>query len=75
MKVSDLFVASEGNHGILLKNTVKMEYPGSDKLYARTLSRVFMAHEGLHDAQSPGLKARRQLGPFLVSLRVSLTHF
>ncbi len=42
----------EGKHGILLKST------GGNKLYARTLFRVFIAHLGLHDEQIPDLKAR-----------------
>jgi hypothetical protein len=48
----------KGKHGILLKSTVKMQYLGGNKLYARTLFRAFIAHSGLHDTQSRDLKAR-----------------
>ncbi len=34
----------ERNHGILVKNTVKMQYFGSNKLYARTFFKVFIGH-------------------------------
>ncbi len=41
-----------------------MQYLGSNKLYDRTIFRIFIAHYGLHDAQSPDLKTRGQLGAF-----------
>jgi hypothetical protein len=56
----------EGNRGIFLKNIVTIQYLGRNKLYTRTLLRVFIAHEGRHDALMPDLKVREQLEPFLV---------
>jgi hypothetical protein len=39
------FVAvPEGDHGIVLQNTVQMQYLGSNKILPRTLFRVFIAH-------------------------------
>ncbi len=34
----------KGNHSISLKHTVKIRYLDSNKLYARTLFRVFITH-------------------------------
>ena len=55
---------SEGVPSIMLKNIVKIQYLDRNKLAARTLFRVFIAHQGLHDAHSPDSKAREQLVPF-----------
>jgi len=45
----------------LIKNTTKMQHLDSNKLAARTLSRVFIAHYDLHDAHSSDSKAIEQL--------------
>ena len=50
---NQFFSSSWGNHSLLFKNTVKMQYLLSNKLLARTLFRVFIAHKGLRDAHSP----------------------
>jgi len=36
--------APKGDHGFVLKNIIKMQYLDSNKLAARTLFRVFIAH-------------------------------
>jgi hypothetical protein len=66
MKVSDIYVVP------IVRKTVKMQYLGSNKLYAWTLFRVFIAQQGLHDAQIPNLKARGKLGAFPPELRLDL---
>ncbi len=58
------FSFPEGDHSFLLKNTVKMQYLINNKLLTRNLFRVFVAHQGLHDAHSPDSKVREQLVAF-----------
>ncbi len=58
------FSFPEGDHSFLLKNTVKMQYLINNKLLTRNLFRVFVAHQGLHDAHSSDSKVREQLVAF-----------
>jgi hypothetical protein len=45
VKVSDLLVVPEGNHGIMHENTVKMQYYGTNTLAAGTLERFPLMNE------------------------------
>jgi hypothetical protein len=52
------------DHRTELTNTIKTAASRHSKLWARTLFRVFKAHQDLHDAHSSDLKTMNQLDMF-----------